>query len=102
MLVDGRHPLRGRSVRGASSPLARLRPTVWTARPVLAAYLAEARALAARGGGTLWVVEPRLPADRVPAFAARVEAHLRAHGVRTGGVTPIPGSTSARVRVSAA
>jgi hypothetical protein len=68
-------------------------------RALLENYLAEARALAAQGGGNLWVVEPRMPPGRLPGFAATVARHLTAAGVATGDVKVIAGSTSARITI---
>ncbi len=68
-------------------------------RGLLANYLGEARALAGRGGGNLWLVEPHLPARRLPGFAAEVARHLASAGVRTGDVKVLEGSTSARIEV---
>lgn len=71
-------------------------------RGLLENYLGEARALAARGGGNLWVVEPRLSTARLRRFTAAVGRYVGAGGVRTGAVKVLAGSSSARIEVLAA
>jgi hypothetical protein len=72
------------------------------ARPsaaLLRNYLARAEAIAAAGGGNLWLIEPTLTADVMRAFTDAVAAHLAAHTVTTGEVTVIEGRTSARIGI---
>lgn len=62
-------------------------------------YLARAQAIADAGGGNLWVIEPNLGADAVPAFTDAVARHLAEQGVATGDVAVLEGRTSARITV---
>src|SRR4051794_19142294 len=65
-------------------------------------YLARAQAVAAGGGGNVWLIEPRLGADAMPAFTDAIARHLVAHGVTTGEIVVLEGRTSARISVLAA
>jgi hypothetical protein len=80
-------------------PRVRLPRPGWTRRALLSNYLGEARAIANRGGGNLWVVEPRLAPRRLPGLAAVVARYLADRGVRTGAVNVITGSTTARIAI---
>jgi hypothetical protein len=80
-------------------PRVRLPRLTWTKRALLRNYLGEARAIAGRGGGNLWVVEPHLAPRRLPGLAAVVARHLADGGVRTGVVNVITGSTTARITI---
>jgi len=71
----------------------------WTRRALLSNYLGEARAIASRGGGNLWLVEPRIAPRRLPGLAALVARYLADGGVRTGAVNVISGSTTARIAI---
>jgi hypothetical protein len=76
------------------------RRTRGPARPpsgLLRNYLARAQAIAAAGGGNLWLIEPTLTSAAMPAFTAAVARHLTDNGVVTGDLSVLEGRTSARI-----
>jgi methyl coenzyme M reductase subunit C-like uncharacterized protein (methanogenesis marker protein 7) len=86
-------------VRDLIGVLGRVGAAARPASSLLRNYLGEARAIARSGGGSLWVIEPRVPRERLPEFSADVVRYLRGHGVETGTVKVLAGTTSARIQV---
>jgi hypothetical protein len=76
-------------------PSAQARPSA----ALLRNYLARARAIADAGGGNLWLIEPTLRPEAMPAFTEAVARHVAAHGVPTGEIVVLEGRTSARIGV---
>src|SRR4051812_31246110 len=75
--------------RSAAPPLAVL----------LENYLVRAEAIADAGGGSLWVIEPSVPAELLPEFTEAVVLYLHDHGVDVDGHTVLEGTATARVTV---